>query len=404
MDFSLSSFATTLLFSSISILFLSYFISGYHIVSQKGFLFVSLIILLIVVRLFIPVEFTAIQSNIYITKFLPQIYLLLTQKRILFGNLERSIFDCFLFFSFVGSFYYVVKLIVSYMATKCRLQNYSIIDDAEINAVFQKILSEYKREAKIRIVKSDNISSPFLFGFLKPIIVLPDIHLTEEEWYFILSHEIVHYHHKDLWLRFIGEILQIIYWWNPAIFLLCRKINQFQELRTDLFVLQKLDEVQKLSYTECLLKLAKQQCISQNKWIAAFQNEGELTNRITSILCTLSDETLNNNIHKTRFTVCTYAFAILLTVFTLFFSNLVIIKPSGQLPEELTRDTFVINNQNGYLVLQEDGTYDVYVNGSYLITVTQIFDDTLKISNWKGEIIHEAKNPFHLNNLFECTF
>lgn len=404
MDFSLSSFATTLLFSSISILFLSYFISGYRIVSRKGFLFVSIVILLIVVRLFIPVEFIAIQSNIYITKLLPQIYLFLTQKRFLFGNIERSIFDCFLFISFIGSFYYAVKLIVSYIVMKCRLQNYQTIDDAAINKVFQKILSGYKRETKFRIVKSDNISSPFLFGFFKPIIVLPDIHLTEEEWYFILSHEIAHYYHKDLWLRFIGEILQIIYWWNPAVFLLCKQIDKFQELRTDLFVLQKLDEVQKLSYTECLIKLYKLQYISQNKWIAAFQNEGDLTNRINSILCALSDETLKNDIHKTRFTVCTYALAIFMSIFALFLSNFAVIKPSGQLPEELTRDTFVINNQNGYLVLQEDGTYDVYVNGDYLITVTQIFDDTLKISNWKGEVIHEAQKSLHLNNLFECTF
>ncbi|WP_092472491.1 M56 family metallopeptidase [Desulfotruncus arcticus] len=52
------------------------------------------------------------------------------------------------------------------------------------------------------------------------VTAAPKIELSEEEWYYILSHEVAHYYHGDLWIKIVTEFLHIIYWWNPFVCLL----------------------------------------------------------------------------------------------------------------------------------------------------------------------------------------
>ena len=59
--------------------------------------------------------------------------------------------------------------------------------------------------------------------------------------------------------------------------------------------------------------------------------------------------------------------------------NRIIFEPSSPLPDDIEQSTFSINSENSYLLLNNDQTYDLYVDGEYLTTVSQIFDDTLPI-------------------------
>lgn len=251
-----------------------------------------------------------------------------------------------------------------------------------------KINNESKRYVHFSLVYSPDITTPFIFGFCKPIIVLPQIELSEEEWYYILSHEMTHYYHKDLWLRFTCELLNVIYWWNPLISLLRKQIIKFQELRTDTTVIQKLDEIQKLDYLQCLVKIAKLQSVHKETWIAAFESENEISKRIMTLLHS-SKELPSGKKH--RF-VNDFAAAIMILL-TVLLPNLVIVEPCGTVPEEAMKaeNAFDINSTNSYLILNEDGAYDVYVNDEYIATVTQIFDDSLTIVNEQGEIIYEKE-------------
>ena len=56
-----------------------------------------------------------------------------------------------------------------------------------------------------------------------------------------------------------------------------------------------------------------------------------------------------------------------------------------------TENAFDINSANSYLLLNEEGKYELYVDGEYKGTVTQIFDDSLTIVNRQGDIIKWKK-------------
>lgn len=383
MDLTFSSVLNTLLFSTMAILLLSGIIARINTTSKKGFTFLLFIIIMIILRLLLPFEFPS-QNNVHITKIWPDIWIALIRPKVAFVGREWSLLSVLMAISIMGSIICMIKLILSYISMSYTLKKYTPVNDDTIDRLVIKINNESKRSVHFNLVNSSDIATPFMFGFRKPIIVLPEIELSEDEWYYILSHEMVHYYHKDLWIRFACEFLHVIYWWNPLIFLLRKQIIKFQEFRTDTTVIQKLTEIQKLDYLQCLVKLAKLQSVHEEKWVATFGSENEISKRIKILLN--SSKALPSG-KKHRFADVFIVVAMILL--TLLLPNLIIFEPYATVPEEVMKEenAFEINSANSYLLLNEEGAYDVYVYDEYKGTVTQIFDDSLKIVNTQGDII-----------------
>jgi len=60
--------------------------------------------------------------------------------------------------------------------------------------------------------------------------------------------------------------------------------------------------------------------------------------------------------------------------------NFIIFEPYA-ITDEHAEGTYEINETNSYLIQNDDGTYDVYVEQEYVGTVTEIFDENLIIYN-----------------------
>lgn len=378
-----SAFLNTLLFSSMAIILLGFLINRANITSRKCFLFFSFLILMIIARLFLPVELP-LQNNVNITKIWPDIYLIFYNLKITLAGKEIPLLFLLIMISITGSIFCMGRFLLSYSLISRTLKNYKPLNDDMLDRIMLRINREQNRNVRFRLLSSPEITTPFLFGIRRPVIVLPEITLSEEEWHYILSHEMSHYYHKDLWIRLACEGLRIIYWWNPFVYLLQKQIARFQELHIDAAVTRNLSEIQKLDYLECLIKLAKLQHSPRKKWIAAFRNEteGELQKRIKRILYPSGEGAPGK---KRSFS--NVLAVVLLILCTLFLPNLIIFEPYGSIPEDILEDTFSINADNSYLLLTEEGAYDVYVDDEYIATVTQIFDDSLKVINSKGDII-----------------
>ncbi len=399
MDLTFQSLINTLLFSSVAIILLSYMISGYHMMSKIGFAFLTFISSFVMFRLFIPFEFRFMQSNVYLTKVYPDIYMAMKHSSFSVNGLEFTPLNIIAFIILTGSIIYFVRLIFSYVTIRRKLSHYSKVEDSTILNCYNLINQKHKHATSFYLVTDTEITMPCVFGLVKPIIALPNIPLSEAEWYSILSHEMAHFYHKDLWVRFGCELLKVLYWWNPFIYLFQKQIIRFQESRIDTDVMRNLDELQQLEYLDCLVKMAKMQAIQQNKWIASFNDNHEITNRIKGML-RFTEKTKATKLQNIK----NLFVSLLLVIFVLFLPNFIILEPRADVPDNIVETTNDIDNANTYLILQENGTYDVYTNDKYIGSATSIFDKNMKVINWKGEIIHEKKEPRHLNNLFEHTF
>lgn len=102
------------------------------------------------------------------------------------------------------------------------------------------------------IVCSDRADTPFIFGFIKPLIVLPSS-VSDEDAPFAVVHEKAHIERRDHLIKPLGFALLSVYWFNPlmwlAYILLCRDI----ELACDERVIVKCGCRIKKGYSEALL-------------------------------------------------------------------------------------------------------------------------------------------------------
>ncbi len=106
--------------------------------------------------------------------------------------------------------------------------------------------------AGTKYYQCDNISSPFLFGIVKPRIYVPS-HIAKQELSYVLRHETAHRQRRDYMVKPISYLLLMVYWINPilwaAYILLCRDI----ELACDEQVVKEMGTDCKKAYSQALL-------------------------------------------------------------------------------------------------------------------------------------------------------
>ena len=105
---------------------------------------------------------------------------------------------------------------------------------------------------KDNLFQSENVSSPFVLGLIKPRIYLP-FSINGQDLEHVVAHEQAHIHRKDHWWKPLGFLLLTIHWFNPFVWLsyvlLCRDI----ELACDEKVIRELSNEQRADYTQALV-------------------------------------------------------------------------------------------------------------------------------------------------------
>ncbi len=108
---------------------------------------------------------------------------------------------------------------------------------------------------KENIYFSDNISTAFVLGIIKPKIYVPK-GLNESAIEYIVKHEKIHIKRKDPLFRFFGFLALCIHWFNPIVWFAFSKSGEDMEMSCDERVIKDLGYSIKKDYTSSLLALA----------------------------------------------------------------------------------------------------------------------------------------------------
>lgn len=381
MFFSPSSLLSVIFLCSLLIIFIWFYLRDINRMVQIGIKSIFIIIGFIVIRLIFPFEFTFSDS-------LASRYLMPNILGVLYTPVISALNKTFTILH-IGCFIWVVGIIISAASTiKSRLhfgqvvKQLPILYDAKINKILHTITQEYKKPVSFHVVYSNLISTPVLYGFRHPKIIVPTVDLTYKEWYFILKHEISHYYHRDLHIKMFVQLLRIIYWWNPFVYLLNTEIDKMLEFRADSEVTKTLSEYEKTKYLDCLLKVAKGLSFERQNYYSVAFDSGKtsvLSQRFHLIL-----ETYEHSNNKRLSTVLLVIPLILL----LYFSFIAVFEPYAIHPEHAA-NTVELTEDSSYLVLNTNGGYDVYINNSFFATVQEIKDSYSNLKIYHN--LEEAK-------------
>lgn len=105
------------------------------------------------------------------------------------------------------------------------------------------------------VYECENIRAPFTMGPVHGRIYIP-CHMEKGEREYVLLHEQYHIRHRDLWVRLLACVVQVIYWYNPLIWVGISCMERDMEMRCDEYVLEQMGEGIRYDYSLSLLSYA----------------------------------------------------------------------------------------------------------------------------------------------------
>lgn len=165
-------------------------------------------------------------------------------------SFSGSLSDVIYIIYFSGFVIFIIRYIISYIRLKITVSGCEAISDND-NKKLKEIADKYKLKS-CKAVVTKNISTPFVFGIARPVIVLPEEFPDEK----IILHELLHLKYKDMiWGIFIA-IFRSVHWCNPLLWYCFNKINNDIEELCDSRVLELIEGEERREYGNLLLAMA----------------------------------------------------------------------------------------------------------------------------------------------------
>ena len=225
-----------------------------------------------------------------------------------------------------------------------------------------------KLNIKTRVELSHNslITSPMMIGFFRPSIVLPIGELEDKELSYIFVHELIHYKQKDMFYKWLIQIVVCAHWFNPFVYLLEKEVNKSCELSCDEKVLSILDDKSRREYGDTLISFLKSNNLYKSSLASVTLTEGaeQLKERLGAIM---------------KFKKMSKGIIVITTIFTVavcvcFFVTGAYAAPSANNKEKslMLNTTPNADNNSSYTYVQRG-----YYSDSYIIEMGWNLSDTL---------------------------
>jgi len=160
------------------------------------------------------------------------------------------------------------------------------IKDKRFAQTMKEISDQFEIRKKILAVESAGIKVPFVTGFLNPKLILPSQlkSWSEKRLRAILRHELAHIKRNDILIQFLAQISCCLFWINPLVWMLERKLFIERERACDDIALGQ--DIKASEYAGHLMEALEELGAQRNAvWVVAAMAEGtDFKDRIISVL------------------------------------------------------------------------------------------------------------------------
>ncbi|MCX2829064.1 M56 family metallopeptidase [Bacillus pseudomycoides] len=132
------------------------------------------------------------------------------------------------------------------------------ITDEKIVGIFENCKKSMAIKKHIPLRLAGKISSPTVFGFFRPKVLLSSRHmkvLNEQQLQYIFYHELSHMKRRDIAVNWVMYSLIILNWFNPILWYAYSCMREDQELACDAFALTFIESEEQIAYGHTIITL-----------------------------------------------------------------------------------------------------------------------------------------------------
>lgn len=194
--------------------------------------------------------------------------------------------DMLLYVWILGVLILVIKETYVYISFYKKLKSVSdVIEDESILDVFETCKKKLNIYRKIILKECGGIKSPMITGILAPTITIPKMNHNLDKLEIILDHELIHFKRKDLWVKAVALLANIINWFNPIVYIIRNRINIICELSLDEQLIKNMDKSKRKYYGEIILELIEySQSKSLSLGASVCKSRKEIETRLKNIV------------------------------------------------------------------------------------------------------------------------
>ena len=296
-------------------------------------------------------------------------------SRQVFG-LPMNVMNVFIYIWIIGAMYLIFKRLDKFFSFKYFPK---LVENFARDEYAEKLLADIIGDDKhFRVFRNHWLKTVSVTAF-KPYIILPEIDFTDDELKVILLHEWKHIQDKDYLTGKIFEVICLVFWWNPFVYILRRNFHFAQELKCDQFAVSNSDELihylKGIQRVDDLQHEQKDYFLNNNEGNTLVSANDEIVDRLNILILRSSSRS------KRILTNACFA-TVILALFVA--SYMFIVLPIfWEVPDtSITADTFmeeyrdtgdifmpgeafVIDNGDGIFSLFLDGQFVRYVDGTF---------------------------------------
>lgn len=362
--FSLYTFINTITITSVLILLLIFLTDRIKFLSRINIGITYFVIIIIGIRLVFPFEFfftKSIDSYVYMHKVKE---IANTDILSIGTNNNVNVLHILCFIWIFGAIICLLKYFIGYCFLYKKANMMLPCEEEQINKILSDIKNKYSFNFKTKVVICPAFDAPSEFGLLKQTIFLNSNKYNDRELYYILLHELEHFHNKSNWISMLLSVVSCVYWWNPIVRLFKSHMNELIETYVDDFVTKELSYEGKIDYLRCIFNICKADKVNTNALTESILGKGKkniLLNRCKIVL----DKKMVN------IPICILLLFIM--SFYVIFSGKYVVQNAEEPPEENMINIIDTNAENSYII-KENGYYILYYNGEGLIRSSNLED------------------------------
>jgi hypothetical protein len=168
------------------------------------------------------------------------------------------------------------------------MTRHAVGPEPEVLRLFRECCEHTGVERRIRLVELPRISTAAVWGWLRPVVLVPSnlagTH-TPDEIRGILLHELAHVRRNDVLWSWFGLAACALHWFNPLAWLTLRRFHSDRELDCDRLALEKLTAPQRSAYAPALFKALQAPVFATSAALVPFfRTRHEIHNRILTIM------------------------------------------------------------------------------------------------------------------------